>query len=313
MNPDRSSIQPVKNLSRKIIGQDRFVLITKDRNISFLFDDDHPLPYAVLKYGKASDIKKEYLKHKKAYEFFPRHVPCILFYERQDKMAFFCIEYVPETHMSNVIASTWIWKKQRFIKEIEELFSLLLLLTKRYIQKTAKCGKKVDPKELETIFNVIALRFESRKEFIWFKDILSKIERINIPRIMQHGDFCNRNILYACKTRKVVIDWEDSKENHFPLVDFNMLLISVIEVYRELFNKTDEDFFNEMELRKIVFKMRRKLIEELKINELYHNEISLLSTAFLCAQNIKKERFKTADKIFFYLAKELSQQGDLCL
>jgi len=276
-----------------------------------LFDDDHPLPYAVLKYGKASDISKECCMHKRAYKLFPEYVPNILFYEQSGEMASFCIEYVRETNMTNVLSSTWIRKKQKFIKEIEKLFYLLLLLNEGYIQKTSKFGEEVDHKELETILNAIALRFGPRKEFAWLKDILGKMEGIKITRIMQHGDFCSRNILYADKTQKKVIDWEDSKENHFPLVDFNMLLISVIEVYRRLFNKTDEDFFAEKELQKIVFKMRRELIEKLKINELYHNEISLLSTAFLCAQNIEKKRFKTSDKIFIHLARELNQQDSL--
>ena len=249
--------------------------------------------------------------HKRAYNLFPEYVPDILFYEQSGEMASFCIEYVRETNMTNVVASTWVRKKQRFIKEIEKLFSLLLLLNEGYIQKTSKFGEEVDHKELETILNAIALRFGARKEFSRLKDILDKMKGIKITRLMQHGDFCNRNILYADKTRKVVIDWEESKENHFPLLDFNMLLISVIEVYREIFNKTDKDFFKEEDLQKIVFKMRRKFIERLKINGSYYNEISLLSTAFLCAQNIEKERFKTADKIFIHLARELNQQDSL--
>lgn len=293
----------------KDIGQEnQFFLVSKAQTISFLFHEGHDRPYAVLKRGRMEDLDKEYQSHREAYSLFPEHVPAILFYEHDGEMASLCMEYVHESHMTDVVASGWFRRKEKFVEETEHMFAFLLLLIETYVRESFGQRQAVDQTELDSIVKTVATRFGSRGEFGQIRGYIYNAIGIKFPRIMQHGDFCGRNVLYAGKTRKVVIDWEDSKKDHLPFLDFNMLLISIMLLYRELFKKTDEDFFRDEALQRIICDTKRFLIKKLGICESDCRYISLLSTLFLCAQNIKKDRSKTADQIFGFLIRQFDSQ-----
>ena len=293
----------------KIKNHDRFVLITNEHSISFLFKQGANRPFALVKSGSREEIEREYINHNRAFSLFPNRVPRIYNYEEEAGAASFRIEYIQERTMGNVIASSWFKKKRRFVKETRDIFSLLVELMEKWGHEFETQEDIIQQNDLDPVLSVIGSYFVSKEILPDLRRCFNEIIGVKTPLIMQHGDFCVRNILYADQNRKMVIDWEDSKENHLPLVDFNMLLISLNKLYVQLFGCKDGDFSQEAEIKEYLLSTQKKLMNLLGLNEEDFNRISLLSTAFLCAQNLKKGRNKTASDIFRYLERKVRTPG----
>ena len=293
----------------KIKNHDRFVLITNEHTVSFLFKEGANRPFAVVKSGGREEIEREYINHNRAFSLFPDRVPRIHNYEKEDGAASFWIEYVQERTMGNLIASSWFKKKRRFVKETRDIFSLLVELMEKCVHQFETREDIIQQDDLDSILSVIGSYFVSKEILPDLRRCFNEIIGVKTPLIMQHGDFCVRNILYADQNRKMIIDWEDSKENHFPLVDFNMLLISLNKLHARLFKCKNDDFFQEAKIKESLLSTKRKLMNLLDLNEDDFTRISLLSTAFLCAQNLKKGRNKTASDIFRYLERKVRTPG----
>ena len=96
----------------KIKNHDRFVLITNEHTVSFLFKEGANRPFAVVKSGGREEIEREYINHNRAFSLFPDRVPRMYNYEKEDGAASFWIEHVQERTMGNVIASSWFKKRK---------------------------------------------------------------------------------------------------------------------------------------------------------------------------------------------------------
>ena len=68
------------------------------------------------------------------------------------------------------------------------------------------------------------------------------LEQVSLPLIPQHGDFSVRNILYRESGDKVLIDWEDCNLLMLPLVDINMLRVSLAESWAGFCKDKDAEF-----------------------------------------------------------------------
>lgn len=280
---------------------DRFVLITGNRTISFLFKEGAAQPFAVVKSGNPIELGREYENHKRAFNLFPEWVPQIYYYKNEGETASLCVEYVQERFMSNVIAASWFNKKRSFIKEAQSLLSLLVEMMRKYIYEYKIKDDTGQQYECNDILDIIDTYFHSKAVLSNLRKCFDKMTEVRIPFIMQHGDFCVRNILYASRNRKVVIDWEDSRNDHLPLLDFNMLLISLNGLYSRLFQHKNDSFFREKSIQFTVYVTQKRLMDILGLEDINFRLISIGSTAYLCANNLKKKRNQTATEIFNYL------------
>ena len=291
--------------------QENFYLITDSRRIVFIFKKGEKEPRAVRKYGKRAEIENEFINHQKAYHLFPTKIPPIYFFRLEGEMGDLCMEYVNESHLNNIVASVWTGKKKRFLKEMQETFLFLMEILKTLPIHEGKVEDSYSYQIAKWAMDHDIQKVNQMQERRRVEEIMKEVSGIRLPLCMQHRDFCLRNILYSGMQGKMIIDWEDSKEDDLPMVDFNMLLISMISVYKEMFHEAGDHFFANKDLMKIVHKMREQVKQYLGLEEGPFEKISVLSTFSLCSQNIRKGRFKTAEEIFTYLIRELNQRGTL--
>lgn len=285
--------------------QENFCLITNSRRIVFIFRKGEREPRAVKKYGKRAEIENEFINHQKAYRLFPTKIPPIYFLRSKGEMGDLCMEYVNESHLNNIVASVWTGKKIRFLKEIRETFLFLMEILKSLPIQEGKVEDSYSYQIAKRAIDNDMQKVNQMKEKKRVKEIMKEVSGIQLPLCMQHRDFCLRNILYSGMQGKMIIDWEDSREGDLPMVDFNMLLISIIQAYEELFRRERDEFFNENNIMEMVEEKREEIRQYLGLGKEIFEKISILATFSLWSQNLKKERFKTAEEIFSFLNKEL--------
>jgi len=286
--------------------QENFFLITDSRRIVFIFRKGDREPRAVRKYGKRAEIENEFINHQKAYHLFPTKIPPIYFFRLEGEMGDLCMEYVNESHLNNIVASVWTGKKKKFLKEMRETFLFLMEILKTLPIHEGKVEDSYSYQIAKWAMDNDIQKVNQMKETRRVEEIMKEVSGIRLPLCMQHRDFCLRNILYSGMQGKMIIDWEDSKEGELPMVDFNMLLVSIIQAYEELFRREKEEFFNENNITEMVEETREEIRQYLGLEKGIFDKISILATFSLWSQNLKKERFKTAEEIFSFLKKELS-------
>ena len=286
--------------------QENFFLITDSRRIVFIFRKGEREPRAVRKYGKRAEIENEFINHQKAYHLFPTKIPPIYFFRLEGEMGDLCMEYVNESHLNNIVASVWTGKKKRFLKEMRETFLFLMEILKTLPIHEGKVEDSYSYQIAKWAMDNDIQKVNQMKETRRVEEIMKEVSGIRLPLCMQHRDFCLRNILYSGMQGKMIIDWEDSKERELPMVDFNMLLVSIIQAYEELFRREKDEFFNENNITEMVEETREEIRQYLGLEKGIFDKISILATFSLWSQNLKKERFKTAEEIFSFLKKELS-------
>lgn len=286
--------------------QENFFLITDSRRIVFIFRKGEREPRAVRKYGKRAEIENEFINHQKAYHLFPTKIPPIYFFRLEGEMGDLCMEYVNESHLNNIVASVWTGKKKRFLKEMRGTFLFLMEILKTLPIHEGKVEDSYSYQIAKWAMDNDIQKVNQMKETRRVEEIMKEVSGIRLPLCMQHRDFCLRNILYSGMQGKMIIDWEDSKERELPMVDFNMLLVSIIQAYEELFRREKDEFFNENNITEMVEETREEIRQYLGLEKGIFDKISILATFSLWSQNLKKERFKTAEEIFSFLNKELS-------
>lgn len=288
--------------------QDRFVHVTNEKNIMFIFKKGDKKPKAVQKYGKLFEIKKEYVNHQKAQILFPSLVPPIYFFKSDCDTGNLCMEYIGDIHFNKVVASASIGKKRKYLDEIKDTFQFLIKMLKTLPFKEGDLENSYSyemiKRKINTNFTYPNEKIERNK----IKKIIEEVNHIRFPLGMEHGDFCLGNILYTDKNieRKVIIDWEDCREEDLPLVDFNMLLISMIQAYKDTFERKNDDFFNDNDIMKILTEQKEEIRQYLGMKKELFQKISILSTFSLWSQNVQKGRIKISEEIFSYLNKELN-------
>lgn len=286
--------------------QENFYLITDNRRIVFIFKKGEREPRAVRKYGKRAEIENEFINHQKAYHLFPTKIPPIYFFRLEGEMGDLCMQYVNESHLNNIVASVWTGKKKRFLKEMQETFLFLMEILKTLPFHEGKVEDSYSYQIAKWAMDNDMQKVNQMKGTRRVREIMKEVSGIRLPLCMQHRDFCLRNILYSGIQGKMIIDWEDSKERELPVVDFNMLLVSIIQAYKELFRREKDDFFNENNIAGMVEKTREEIRQYLGFEKGIFDKISILATFSLWLQNLKKERFRIAEEIFSFLNKEVS-------
>lgn len=288
--------------------QDRFIHMTNEKNIIFIFKKGDKKPKAVKKYGKPFEIKKEYVNQQKAQTFFPSLVPAIYFFKSDCDIGNLCMEYIGDIRFNKVVASASIGKKRKYLREIKDTFQLLIKMLKSLPFKEGKFENSYSYQIIKTTINGNLTYLNEKIEINKIKKIIEEVNHIRFPLGMQHGDFCLGNILYTDKNieRKVIIDWEDCREEDLPLVDFNMLLISMIQAYKDTFERKNDDFFNDNDIMKILTEQKEEIRQYLGMKKELFQKISILSTFSLWSQNVQKGRIKISEEVFSFLNKELS-------
>lgn len=131
------------------------------------------------------------------------------------------------------------------------------------------------------------------------KQALTQTIGTTLPRLMQHGDFCVRNVLIAGGERgRVLIDWEDLQERRWPLADFVLLRLSLKEVYASLFAADLAAMERLPALTEGLLAAEAELMQILNLDSTAMRAAQVLSLACLCRQNLGKGRLDTARAIF---------------
>jgi len=291
----------------------RFVLFTSDRQIAILFKDKDSQPFAVRKSGPLTGIKTEYQNHHMARALLGDKVPDIWGFEASTDKASFYLEYVPERLLSNVIAESFIYKKKIFFKEILLILDFYISVFNCFLENRPSFPPSDKEKDMVKMSSEIISHPFASKIKSQLNQIVIKAEKIKKPYMVQHGDFCIRNILFGHNKKKILIDWEDMNISAFPLVDYMMLFMSIQEIFQQLFHMNPAQLFKVPELKKKAAEVKSAILSMLCIDNEMFNTLAVLSTAVLCHQNLEKKRDATAQLIFKELEKQIGNVSDIIL
>ncbi len=267
---------------KKFIKDKRgFFSFSRDKVFFFSFDEKNG-PKKVFKLGAFNLIYKEYKNHKLAFSLIPNHVPKIFFFERIDRKAVISMEFIDNLLLFDVIASCVYKKEKKFFEEAKKIYDFLFfwlnsLPYKRAVLKDVFDLPKDGPDEVSKIYK------SSKKE-----------EIIVLP---QHRDFSTANVRYA-KNKLVLLDWEDLKKEDLFTMDFSVLTFSLFIFYTSFFKKYPLGDF-----RKIIKDMIRKVVKIFDTDEKVFVELCFLSLYSFFLQNIEKERFITANRVWAFINK----------
>lgn len=281
---------------------DRFVLLTGNREIAFLFHAGDTKPWAVCKSGDIAELESERHNHEHAQRILGQHVPALLEMTRTGQMASITLEYVCERFLGNVVAASLFGKRQVFIREALKHLDFCceiyrLLAANDHVEHAPVTQAEVNG----LLAGIDELVRDSANGGLLAK-ALGKTIGMLIPRLTQHGDFCARNVLIADGERgRVLIDWEDMGERRWPLTDFVLLRLSLKEVYARLFNRSQEEMTNLPEIAQGLTEVTAGLARMLSMNQQHFIAAQFLSLACLCRQNLRKGRKKTASAVFMEL------------
>ncbi len=288
----------------------RFVLFTKGRRISFLFQDKGLYPFAVKKSGQKADISTEYQNHGKAKVLLGNKVPDIWGFETCEETAFFYLEYVPEIFLSNVVAHSFFNQKKVFVKEVLSILDFYLGVFTCFLNQRGPVSAVANTLDIGKLFSEISAGFADRN-IETLTHAFALAEKSGKPMMLQHGDFCIRNILYGNNQRKVLIDWEDMNSSTLPLMDYMMLFISIQALFEQLFNDDPGQLFRMSEIKTKADEIKTKIMSMLCLDRASFHRLAFLSTALLCRQNLSKDRQTTAQLIFTEMEKQAENSSDI--
>jgi hypothetical protein len=278
---------------------DRFVLMTEDREIAFLFRDQEKAPWAVRKSGVREELAAEYHKHSRAFEILCQRVPAVMDMTKAGSTASITFEAINERFLGNIVAAAFLRKKQVFIREALGHLDFCLEVYRLLAARGSVERVVVTEEEVYGLLAGIDRLPGDAVDASLLKQALVQTVGITLPKLMQHGDFCVRNILIAGGDRgRVLIDWEDMHERRWPLADFVLLRLSLKEVYADLFSVDLAAMEHQPALVKGLAATEAELMGILHLDRPAMRAAQLLSLACLCQQNLDKGRLKTATAIF---------------
>lgn len=278
---------------------DRFVLLTGNREIAFLFHAGGTEPWAVCKSGDVAELESEHQNHEHAQRVLGQRVPALLEITRTGQMASITLEYVCERFLGNVVAAALFGKRQVFVCEALKHLDFCCEIYRLLAANDTAEHAPVTQAEVNGLLAGVDELIRGSAEGELLTRALEKTIGVAIPRLTQHGDFCVRNVLIAGGKRgRVLIDWEDMQAHRWPLADFVLLRLSLKEVYARLFNVS----LNEMELLPAMAQgLVNTEVSLAKIMDMKKQQMraaQLLSLACLCRQNLRKGRKSTASAVF---------------
>ena len=289
----------------------RFVLFTDERKIAFLFNDNGTQPYTVEKSGPQTAIESEYKNHMMAEELLGNIVPKLGKLQLKTGHASFNLEYVPEILLSNIIATAFLNKKKKYCNEVISILDFYLDVFIAFFENSQFVFGTLAEDELSKITSSLFNGSFKSHCIQELKVQFSRSKNIKFSRMLQHGDFGIRNILYASKNRKVLIDWEDMHVATFPLLDYVMLLVSIELLYEEIIEENSKNLFRVFVVKNKQLNLQNRIQTYLEMSNEDFKILTFLCTASLCHQNLVKGRKSTAQLLFNELEKQVLAQSNI--
>ena len=276
-------------------GDESLVLFSADRLVAFLFRRGEARPYAVRKSGEAADLAAETGNHRRAAQLLGRMVPDLV----PGGESSLTLEYIPEHTLLNAVASAWFGRHRVFERQAQGHVAFCLEVYRRFIQGAPPVVEPVTAAEVDDLLAALSDVPCEVAERERLGAALRACVGAQLPRLIQHGDFCVRNVLIAGGERgRVLIDWEDLRERRFPLADFALLRLSLKEAYAALFKADPEAMYRRPEPARGLAEAEAELGRLLGLDRRGLKGATLLSLACLCRQNLNKKRIPTARSIF---------------
>ena len=277
-------------------GDESLVLFSAERQVAFLFRQGESRPYAVRKSGDRAALTAEAENHRRARHLLGRLVPALL---PAAGSASLTMEYIPEYTLVNLVAGAWRNRRAVFVREALEHVVFCLSVYRRFVQGAPPVAEPVTGAEVKALVDGLDEVPREASEREQLKAALQGCVGSVLPRLIQHGDFCVRNVLIAGGERgRVLIDWEDMQERRWPLADFVLLRLSLKEVYADLFAADLAAMERLPALAEGLTAMEAELMDILDLDRSAMQAAQVLSLACLCRQNLGKGRQKTATAIF---------------
>ncbi len=215
-------------------------------------------------------------------------------------------EAIPEYFLGNIVAGTWRDRRAVFIREALAHVAFCLSVNRRFVQGAPPEAEPVTGDEVKALLDALDELTHKGSEREQLKASLQECVGLVLPRLIQHGDFCVRNVLIAGGKRgRVLIDWEDMQERRWPLADYVLLRLSMKEVYADLFTTELSAMEKIPELAAGLTALETELMTLLNLDQETFHVTELLSLACLCRQNIRKKRSQTAKTILGELLQRL--------
>ena len=275
---------------------DRFVLLTDERQIAFLFKPDAAVPWAVRKSGSFEELDVERRNHAWAVQLLGTRVPALL---EADEKGALTMEALPERLLGNMVAQAWVNRRKVFIREACRHFEFCRKVYRCFVKGETPQKAEVGADEVVGLIDGITQLLQDSSEAAQVTDALKAVVGMSLPRMIQHCDFCVRNVLVVGGDRdRVLIDWEDMRGYCWPLIDFSLLHLSLKEAYAAMFNVPLNALNDHSEIVEAIAEARADLAELLDLDGPGMRQATLLSLAYLCRQNLTKKRHGTARSIF---------------
>lgn len=275
---------------------DRFVLLPDDRQISFLFRPDAATPWAVRKSGPPGEIDVERRNHERAVQLLGLRVPALLNADREEALT---MEALPERLLWNVVAQAWFKRRAVFVREALRHLDFCLEVY-RLLHKGASLDRApVSAEEVAGLLEGVGQFLNPSSKADRLKEAFEVCIGSPMPRMAQHCDFCARNVLVVGGERdRVLIDWEDFQERCWPLADFSLLSLSLKEAYAGQFKSVLDAAMRHPDMVRGLKETQDEIAGLLELDERGMRQAKMLSLAWLCRQNLKKNRIGTARRVF---------------
>lgn len=278
-------------------GDESLVLFSADRLVAFLFRQGKARPYAVRKSGEAAALAAEAENHHRARQLLGTMVPDL--WPGSADTSSLTLEYIPEHTLLNAVASAWFGRRRGFERQAIGHLTVCLEVYRRFIRGAPPVVEPVTAAEVDDLLAGLEALPGTESERERLGAALRECVGAMLPRLIQHGDFCVRNVLIAGGERgRVLIDWEDLREGRLPLADFTLLRLSLKEAFAGLFRCSLDGMEQVPELAQGLAAAERELADLLGLNGHRFRQAALLSLACLCGQNLSKKRYPTARAIF---------------
>jgi len=285
----------------------KYIRITDNRKIWFLFSPNAEVPHAVVKQGKKEDLYGEYLMHRRAYDLLPDYVPRIGTCHNNGKEIIFCMEYVEERTIGNSVSKCRFKRKRRFYQGAAHLFDFLVKFIGDIVNMAPRTFLPAEEYDIGYIErNLGSLVSVSSESFHLIVDCLHNIRGFDLPLIPQHGDFSVGNIHYVDDVSLKLIDWEAFEEGCLPLTDFAMLTFSLESLGNSIFGISKGSLHQQEEFRGLVNSAEQQLQRLLNLDDLQFKLTSILSTAYLCARNFDRISPNPSRQLYEYLERQVS-------
>ncbi|MDO3379733.1 aminoglycoside phosphotransferase family protein [Geoalkalibacter halelectricus] len=275
---------------------DRFALLTGDRQIVFLFKPGVVAPWAVCKSGNFEALDVERRNHAWAVRLLGKRVPALL---KEDVMGGLTMEALPERLLGNMVAQAWMNRREVFVREACRHFEFCREVYQSFVKGGSLERAEVGAGEIDGLIDGISQLLQDSPNAGQLTDALKALIGVSLPRMIQHCDFCVRNVLVVGGDRdRVLIDWEDMQARCWPLADFALLHLSLKGAYAAMFKTPLSGMEDHPAISRAIAETRAKLAGLLDLDERGMRQATLLSLAYLCRQNLMKQRQGTARNIF---------------